>query len=136
MPPTYYPIFLNLAERRCVVIGGGSVAEGKVLSLLESEAYVTVISPELTAELKKLATEEKILHLERDYQPGDVRGAFLAISATDDRAVNAQVWQEAEEAGILFNAVDDAAHCNFIAGSIVRQGALTIAISTSGSAPA
>jgi precorrin-2 dehydrogenase / sirohydrochlorin ferrochelatase len=136
MPPTYYPIFLNLTNRRCVVIGGGSVAEGKVKTLLEAGAHVTVISPELTPELKKLAVEEKILHIERGYEPGDVRGAFLAISATDDRAVNEQVWQEAEETGVLINAVDDTPHCNFIAGSIVRQGALTIAISTSGSAPA
>lgn len=136
MPSTYYPVFLNLADRRCVVIGGGSIAEGKVKGLLEAGARVTVISPELTPELKKLATEEKIQHLQRSYQPGDVREAFLAISATDDRTVNAHVWLEAEEAGILINAVDDAAHCNFIAGSIVRQGTLTIAISTSGSAPA
>jgi precorrin-2 dehydrogenase / sirohydrochlorin ferrochelatase len=136
MAPTYYPVFLNLAERRCVVIGGGSIAEGKVKGLLETEAYVIVISPELTPELKKLAAEEKILHIERGYEPGDVRGAFLAISATDNRAVNEQVWQEAEETGVLINTVDDTPHCNFIAGSIVRQGALTIAISTSGSAPA
>jgi len=136
MPLPYYPVFLNLHNRRCVVIGGGSVAEGKVRGLLEAGAQVTLIAPELTPELKKLATEGKIIHVERNYQPGDVREAFLAISATDDRAVNEQVWQEAEAAGVLFNAVDDPAHCNFIAGSIVRQGALTIAISTSGTAPA
>lgn len=136
MPPIYYPIFLNLANRRCVVIGGGSVAEGKVTGLLEAGAQVIVISPDVTPALKKLARDLNIGHLKRNYQPGDLEQAFLVISATNDREVNEQVWEEAEDWGILFNAVDDPAHCNFIAGSIIRQGALTLAISTSGSAPA
>jgi len=136
MPLPYYPIFLNLQNRRCVVIGGGSVAEGKVAGLLEAGAQVILISPNLTPTLEKLALDLQIGHLQRNYQPGDLEQAFLVISATNDHEVNEQVWEEAEDLGVLFNAVDDPAHCNFIAGSIVRQGALTIAISTSGAAPA
>jgi precorrin-2 dehydrogenase/sirohydrochlorin ferrochelatase len=132
----YYPVFFNLQGRRCVVVGGGRVAEGKVEGLLESGAGVVIISPELTPELCRLAGEGQIVHLARHYQSGDLEGAFLVISATDDRAVNAQVWEESAARNIPVNVVDDTPHCNFIAPSIVRRGDLTIAISTSGKAPA
>lgn len=140
----YYPVYLDLRGRRCVVIGGGPVAEGKVSGLLQAEARVTVVSPRLTPELRKAADEGHIVHIARRYQAGDLAGAFLAISATDDRAVNEQVWQEATGRNItsaarsagLVNVVDDPPHCTFIAPSIVRRGDLTIAISTSGKAPA
>lgn len=132
----YYPVFLNLQGRRCVVIGGGLIAEGKVRGLLEAEALVTVISPALTSGLKTLAGEGRLAHVERVYQPGDLASAFLAISATDDRAVNELVWQEAQARNIPVNAVDDPPRCTFIAPAIVRRGDLVIAISTSGKAPA
>jgi siroheme synthase-like protein len=132
----YYPAYLDLRGRRCVVIGGGVVAEGKVKGLLEAEAEVTVISPQLTSTLQKLADEDGIAHIARWYRPGDLIGAFLAISATDDRTVNEQVWGEAIERNILVNVVDDVARCCFIAPAIVRRGDLTIAISTGGKAPA
>lgn len=140
----YYPVYLDLKERHCVVIGGGSVAEGKVKGLLEAGAHVTVISPQLTPKLRETADEGHIVHVARRYRAGDLTGAFLAISATDDRTVNEQVWQEAVEhnitaAGIsasLVNVVDDPPHCTFIAPSIVRRGDLAIAISTGGKAPA
>src|SRR3972149_4286876 len=132
----FYPISLNLQGRKGVVIGGGAIAEGKVQGLLEAEANLTVISPELTRRLKALAAEGKIAHINRTYQPGDLAGAFLAISATDDRAVNEQVCWEAAERDVLINVVDDPSHCTFIAPSIVRKGDLTIALSTGGKAPA
>ncbi|HLF25045.1 MAG TPA: bifunctional precorrin-2 dehydrogenase/sirohydrochlorin ferrochelatase [Anaerolineae bacterium] len=132
----YYPIYLNLQDRPCSVIGGGRIAGGKVRGLLEAEAVVTVISPELTADLKALTDERKIAHIARAYQPGDLAGATLVISATDDRAVNEQVWIEARARDIPINVVDDPPHCTFIAPSIVRRGDLAIAISTGGKAPA
>jgi siroheme synthase-like protein len=131
----YYPIYLNLQSRRCVVVGGGAVAEGKVRGLLAAGAEVSVVAPELSPELQRLAREGRVTHLERGYLPGDLAGAFLAISATDDRAVNEQVWREATERDVLVNVVDDAPHCNFIAPAILRQGDLAIAISTGGKAP-
>ncbi|MFQ5854327.1 MAG: bifunctional precorrin-2 dehydrogenase/sirohydrochlorin ferrochelatase [Anaerolineae bacterium] len=140
----YYPVYLDLRGRRCIVIGGGSVAEGKVKGLLEADARVTVVSPQLTPQLKKLLDDGHIVHVARSYQPGDLAGVFLVISATDNRSVNEQVWQEATERNItsaglsagLVNVVDDPTHCTFIAPSIVRRGDLAIAISTCGKAPA
>ena len=132
----YYPIFLNLQGRRCVVIGGGAVAEGKVRGLLAAEGCVWVIAPALTPALEALRRELRIAHVARNYAPGDLEGAFVAISATDDHAVNEQVWQEASARNVLVNVVDDTPRCNFIAPSILRQGDLSIAISTGGKAPA
>ncbi len=133
---SYYPVYLNLMGRRCIVIGGGAVAQGKVKTLLTSDALVTVVSPQITQELKKLADEDRITYVARDYRHGDLARAFLVISATGDRTTNEQVWQEAKEQNLLINVVDDLPHCTFIAPAIMRRGDLVIAISTSGKAPA
>jgi len=132
-----YPIFLNnLAERHCIVIGGGHEGEFKVKGLLDCDATVTVISPTLTDQLHAWADEGRFTWLDRAYQPGDLRGAFLIIAERADPETNAQVWAEGEAEGALVNVMDDVEHCNFVAGSVVRQGPLTISISTSGAAPA
>ena len=133
---TYYPVYIQLRDQPCVVIGGGKIAEGKVDGLLASEAKVTVISPELTARLHDLAEQKQITYIRRIYQPGDLDGAFMVICATDQSEINHQVWQEATANHQLVNVVDDTPRCNFIAPSILRKGDLTIAISTSGKAPA
>lgn len=131
----YYPVYLNLIDRQCVVIGGGLIAQGKVEGLLEARAAVTVVAPDLTQPLQDWLAARRFTYIERAYQPGDLAGAFLAISATDDRDVNQQVWQEATERNIPVNVVDDPPHCNFIAPSIMRKGDLTVAVSTGGKAP-
>jgi uroporphyrin-III C-methyltransferase / precorrin-2 dehydrogenase / sirohydrochlorin ferrochelatase len=133
---TFYPVFLNLRARRAVVIGGGAVAEQKVLGLLAAGAHVTVVSPETTTRLACLAAEGGIELRRRPYRTGDLAGAWLAIAATDDRTANADVWAEAESAGIPLNAVDDLAHCSFIAPAVHRAGDITVAVSTSGKSPA
>jgi len=133
---TYYPVYIELREQPCIVIGGGKIAEGKVEGLLAGWANVTVISPDLTAHLRELVEEKKITYLARAYQPGDLTGAFMVICATDQAEINHQVWQEASANRQLVNVVDDTPRCNFIAPSILRKGDLTIAISTSGKAPA
>ena len=132
----YYPVYLNLTGRLSVVVGGGKIAEGKVLGLLEAEARVTIIAPEVTAALRELAGSSKIDWIARSYQEGDLQGASLAISATDDRGVNKRVWDEARANGILVNVVDDPPYCDFIAPAIVRRGDITLAISTNGRMPA
>ncbi len=132
----YYPIYLNLQGQRCVVIGGSPIAEGKVQGLLEAEANVTLIAPTVTPALQALITSQRITYYAREYQPGDLAEAFLVIGATDDHTANAQVWQEAQDRHILINVVDDTPHCNFIAPALLRRGDLSIAISTSGKAPA
>lgn len=133
---TYYPIYLQLQDQPCVVVGGGKIAEGKVEGLLAAGARVTVVAPDLTSHLHELARRNEIAHLTRRYQPGDLAGAFLVICATDEAEVNHQVWQEASAHGQLVNVVDDPPRCNFIAPAILRNGDLTIAISTAGKAPA
>lgn len=134
--PFGYPVMLEVQGRRCLVIGGGSIGEGKVRGLLEAEASVTAVAPLLTAGLEGLARDGLIEAVRRDYRPGDLQGAFLAIAATDDRAANARIFHDARAAGVLFNAVDDIEHCDFAAPSTVRRGDLIIAVSTGGKAPA
>lgn len=131
--PSYYPVFLDIAGKRCVVIGGGQVAWRKVQTLLEYGAKVEVVSPELCPELAAV-TEINVCH--RQYQPGDLKGAFLAIVATDNHEINHQVAREARAQGVMVNVVDDAEYCDFILPSLVRRGDMTIAVSTAGRSPA
>lgn len=133
---TYYPIYLQLQDLPCVVIGGGKIAEGKVEGLLAADALVTVVAPDLTPRLQELVAQGKVACISRPYQPGDLNGAFLVICATDQREINHQVWEEASASRQLVNVVDDTPHCNFIAPAILRNGDLTISISTGGKAPA
>lgn len=132
----FYPLFLELAGRACVVIGGGAVAERKVEGLLQVEASVTVISPTLSDRLEAWKTEGRIRHLRRDYGPGDLAGSQLAFVATDDGEVNAAVAREGRERGVWVNAADDPAHCDFILPSVLRRGPLAVAVATGGSSPA
>jgi precorrin-2 dehydrogenase / sirohydrochlorin ferrochelatase len=132
----YYPIYLQLESQSCIVIGGGKIAEDKVEGLLNAGARVTVISPDLTPRLRQLGRGREVMHIARGYQRGDLIGAFLVICATDRREVNRAVWEEASANGQLVNVVDDTLHCNFIAPAVLRNGDLTIAISTAGKAPA
>ena len=132
----YYPIYVQLNEQSCVVIGGGKIAEGKVDGLLAANAKVKIISPELTPHLHDLVKQNHIEYTARHYQMGDLTGAFMVICATDQAEINHQVWQEASANGQLVNVVDDTPRCNFIAPAILRKGDLNIAISTGGKAPA
>ena len=133
---SYYPLFLDLNDRPCVVIGGGRIAADKTHALLEARARVTVVAQDLIGSLADLAAVGRIKHAARLYQAGDLAGSVLAISATDDSAVNRLVWEEGRRSGVLVNVVDDVPLFNFIAPSVIRQGDLTVAISTSGKAPA
>lgn len=131
-----YPIFLNnLSGRRCVIFGGNSEAERKVRGLLECQADVEIVSPAGTNELARLALQGEIKWIRREYEPGDVRGAFLVIVSETNPAKTQPIFEEAERENVLINAMDDIPHCTFVAGSVVRRGLLTVAISTSGAAP-
>jgi precorrin-2 dehydrogenase/sirohydrochlorin ferrochelatase len=129
----YYPAFLNLKGRKAVVVGGGKVAERKVLMLLQSGAVVTVISPFLTKRLCAEKSRQTIRHLARGYRSNDLKGAFIVVAATDSPEINCAVGRDAPA---LVNVVDMPAECNFIAPSVVKRGGLTIAISTGGISPA
>ncbi|HEY0779161.1 MAG TPA: bifunctional precorrin-2 dehydrogenase/sirohydrochlorin ferrochelatase, partial [Gemmatirosa sp.] len=131
----YYPVSLDLRGRSCVVVGGGAIAEGKVDGLLAACARVTVVAPALSAVLAAHREAGRLVWVARAYRPGDLAGAWLAIAATDEPAVNDAVWRDAEGAGVLAQVVDDPPRCHFILPSIVARGDLTVAVSTSGSAP-
>jgi precorrin-2 dehydrogenase/sirohydrochlorin ferrochelatase len=133
-----YPVSLvGLEKKRCVVVGGGEVAQRKVESLLQAGAErVVVISPHLTSKLRALLQANRIEHRPRGYQQGDLENGFVVIAATDEPEVNGRVWQEAQDRRLLINVVDDPDHCNFFVPSVVRRGDLTISVCTGGQAPA
>ncbi len=134
--PSYYPVYLNLKGRRCVIFGGGAEAERKAIGLLECSAQVSVISPEITVALQDLASRGLIDWISREYQAGDLEGIFLAVAENDKPRVYTEVAKEAERRGVLLNVVDTTNLCSFIAPAIVRSGEVTFAISTSGLSPA
>lgn len=134
--PEYYPAFLNIEDRPCVVIGGGAVAEQKVKLLLRSKATIKVISPDFTPGLQELGEKGKIDLVQRRYQHGDLFGQFIATAATNNNSVNEAIFREANERGIPVNVVDVTRLCSFIVPAVVRRGNITFAISTGGKSPA
>jgi precorrin-2 dehydrogenase/sirohydrochlorin ferrochelatase len=132
----YLPISVNLDERRCVVAGGGEVAERRVIALLRAGARVCVISPKLTAELQRLATGKAFEHIAREWKSGDLKGCVLAFAATDEPEVHRAIAAEARALDVPINVADEPELCDFITPSVVRRGDLQIAISTSGASPA
>jgi len=132
----YFPVFLNIHGKKCVVVGGGKVALRKVRMLLECGAHVTVISPTLLQGLAQLAKKKSAAVIRRNYRPADLERALLVVAATDVKQVNRQVANEAKGRGILVNVVDDPSPSDFIVPSTMRRGDLTVAISTAGKSPA
>jgi precorrin-2 dehydrogenase/sirohydrochlorin ferrochelatase len=132
----YYPLFLDLSARPCLVVGGGTVAERKVETLLSAQGQVTVISPTLTPQLLVWAKDHLITVFQRSYRPGDLEGFALVFVATDDVALHKHIADEAREAGVLLNVADQPEFCSFIVPAIVSRGDLTLAVSTGGASPA
>lgn len=129
--PTY-PVNLVLDGRPCLVVGGGHIAARKIEGLLACGAEVTVIAPEVAAEIRALPVTVE----QRPYARGDVAGFRLAVAATDDSAVNKAVYDDGEEAGVWVNSADDPDRCSFTLPSVVRRGPLTVSVSTGGHSPA
>ena len=129
------PIFFNIANRNCVVIGGGDVATRKVSMLLKARASVMVVSPELCAELRALYDSDQIQYTEAEFTASQLSDACLVIAATDDEAVNTAVSQSAQAANIPVNVVDAPALCTFTMGSIIDRDPIVIAVSSAGQAP-
>jgi precorrin-2 dehydrogenase / sirohydrochlorin ferrochelatase len=132
----YYPVFLDILDKKCVVIGGGGVAARKITRLLDCGAKVFVVSPELTPELVRMKAEGAIEHIAAKYNVQYIEGAVLIIGATDDDKANAAISSDARSRGIPVNIVDDPQKCDFILPSIVERGDLTIACGTGGKSPA
>ena len=132
----YYPAYLDLRDRPCMVIGGGTVAERKTLSLLEAGAEVTIISPALTPKLHEFSDAGKITHLKKQYEENDLSGQFLVIAATPSAEVNTLVARACRKMHTLVNVAVPPEESSFIVPSVVERGDLMIAISTSGASPA
>ena len=133
----YYPVFLDLKGRRCVVIGGGDIGEEKVVKLLDHHAIVTVISPDVTEGLRRLVDGKRLHWVQRKYEPADMEGAFIAIVAdTSDASLNRSVSKEARTRNIPLNVADVTDLCTWIAPAVVNRGKVTVAVSTGGASPA
>jgi len=132
----YYPIGLDIAERRCLVVGGGEVGQRKAERLLECGARVTVVGRELTRRLEGLVREGRVGHIAADYDETHLEGVFLVIGATDDGDVNERIFRDARRKGVLANIVDDPGRCDFILPALCRQGDLVITVATGGRSPA
>jgi len=132
----FYPVYLRLDGKLCVVIGGGNVAYRKVLSLLECGGRVRLVSDSVIPGLEKLVHEQKLEYHSREFSDGDLSGAFMVIGATDNPKVNALVYKIASSKGLLVNIIDSPDECNFIVPSVVRSGDLCISVSTGGKSPA
>lgn len=127
-----YPVNLVLSGRRCLVVGGGSVAARKVRGLLAAGATVHVVAPEVCAPIRYLGVSFD----ERPYQAGDLDGAWLVVAATGRPEVNAAVRADADAAHLWLNAADDPSSCSFTLPAVARQGPVMVAVSTSGRSPA
>jgi siroheme synthase-like protein len=132
----FFPLFIDLAAKNCLIIGGGAVAIRKAETLLQFGAAVTVIGNPSDPGIIELAQTGKINHQARRYRAGDLTGAFLAVAATDDPEVNAQIYREAMEKGIWINVADDPEKCSFIFPAIVQRDQIVVGITSSGIFPA
>jgi precorrin-2 dehydrogenase/sirohydrochlorin ferrochelatase len=134
--PSYYPAFIDVRGRTCVVIGGGGFAEEKVHKLRECGAMVQVVSPDITEGIRALVDGENVAWLPRKFESGDLGGAFIAVAATGDDDANEMISKEARERNVLLNVVDVTHLCTFIAPAVARRGEVTVAVSTGGASPA
>ena len=133
---SFFPIFLRLERRRCVVVGAGKLAEPKIAGLLRAGARVLVVAPNATRRIVQWSREHEIRWTQRKFQPRDLARAFLVIAATGLTEVNACVFNAARRQNIPCNAVDDPSHCDFFYPAVLRRGPFQIGISTSGASPA
>jgi precorrin-2 dehydrogenase / sirohydrochlorin ferrochelatase len=132
---SYYPLFLNLSRRLCVIIGGGRVAERKARGLVKAGARLKIVSPKVTAGIRRLSQRGAAELIEREYREGDLEGGLLAFAATDRKEVNERVAEESARRAILLNVADSPGTCDFIVPSTIESGPVRVAVSTSGLAP-
>jgi precorrin-2 dehydrogenase/sirohydrochlorin ferrochelatase len=131
-----FPIFLKLEGRRCLVVGAGTIAEGKIRGLLQAGALVEVVAPRAVAQVEEWFGQGLLDWKPRSFAPSDLDGSSIVIAATPFREVNSRIFEEARSRNVLCNSVDDPENCDFYYGAIVKRGDLQIAISTNGRSPA
>ncbi len=131
----FYPIYINLLDKSCLIVGGGIVAQRKVENLLEYGAHIALVSPEITPDIKHYANSGLIKVSEREFAPEDLENVFMVFIATDNSETNRVIAELCATRQILVNAVDDPPNCDFFVPAVVRRGSLSIAISTAGKSP-
>jgi siroheme synthase-like protein len=136
VPLRFLPVGLSLDGRECLVVGGGSVATRKVLTLIRAGATVTVVSPTLSAELTDFARSGRLRWLEQRFQSTHLAGAFLVVAATNDEALNATIARQASEAGSLACDASSAERSQVIFGALLDVDEATVAVFTDGRDPA
>jgi siroheme synthase-like protein len=133
---TFFPMMVKLEGRKCLVVGGGKVAEEKITGLIAHGPKITVVSPRAVSGIQQQARNGILTWKKRRFSPMDVDGAFLVVAATNSSRINSTIFRACRENGVLCNAVDDPENCDFFYPAIVRRGSLQIAISTHGLSPA
>ena len=131
----YFPMFVDMTERECLIVGGGNVAYRKVMVMLDFGAKVTVVAEDICEELGKLTIENRITFIKRRFERKDCDGMEMVIAATDDNALNHEIAEYCKAKGIMVNAVDQKADCSFIFPSYVKEKNLVAAFSSSGNSP-
>lgn len=134
--PVYHSVYLHLEGRPCLVVGGGNIAVEKITGLIEAGARVTVVAPTVLDTILDWHRTGEIEWVRREFVVDDVLSAFLVIGATDDMAVNREVFDAGNRLNRLSNAVDDPDYCNFIMAAVARQGPVQVAVSSAGCSPA
>jgi precorrin-2 dehydrogenase / sirohydrochlorin ferrochelatase len=132
----FFPLMLDLRGRKCLVVGAGKIAAGKIDGLLNHGAKIMVVSPRAVRGIQAKARSGKLVWRQRVFSSQDVKGAFLVIAATNSSEVNGTVFRACSAHRVLCNSVDDPDHCDFFYPAVVRRGPLQIAISTNGNLPA
>jgi precorrin-2 dehydrogenase/sirohydrochlorin ferrochelatase len=132
----YFPMFIDLTDRKILVVGGGAIAHEKLEKLVEFTKEITVITPEMSVETHALIGEHCLTLYNRPYRRGDIKGFDMVIVATDTIDLHRQIWEESRDSRVLVNSVDDTRYCDFIFPSFVKQDDLTVAFSTGGASPA
>ncbi|NPB07616.1 MAG: bifunctional precorrin-2 dehydrogenase/sirohydrochlorin ferrochelatase [Aquificae bacterium] len=132
----YFPLFVDLSDKKVLVVGGGKVATRKVKNLLRFTGHVTVVSPKVSPAIKKLTEEGKVRWIRRRFRPVDLKGTDLVIVAVDDRKLHERIYRLCRKRKILCNSVDSPEYCSFIFPSFILRGDLVVGLSSSGKVPA
>lgn len=132
MERPYFPMFIDLKDKKILVAGGGSIALRRVRTLLKFGADVSIVSPRLCEELIQLEEEGEITVELREYRTGDIDGAEIVLAATDNHEVNRRIWEECRAAGITVNTADDRNLCDFYFPSVVMTDDTVIGINCGG----
>ncbi|MBI5573331.1 MAG: bifunctional precorrin-2 dehydrogenase/sirohydrochlorin ferrochelatase [Elusimicrobia bacterium] len=131
----FYPIGLDIKNKKVVIVGGGKIAERKARNLLPYKSDISLVSPDLTDELQKLAERKKISYFKKKYSSTDIKNAFLVFAATNDGTVNRKVFNDAKKQNVLVNVCDKTELCDFIIPAVIKKNGLVITVSSDGKNP-